>query len=214
MRRLLCFLLCTLLLMLASCSRPSGEHRPSDVLYQDDFSEDAGRWILESDLDATASHSGGELRLAIDSPNLIAWAELRGERFEDFTLEVDASQTAGPDNNSYGVIFRIQNPSAYYRFDISGDGYYAFLRRDESEGGRWVWITEDWQPSSAIRQGVNTNRIKIVAQDDLFQFFVNGEQLLEANDSAYHSGSIGLAAGAFQEPGVNVAFDNLIIKNP
>ena len=151
--------LCTAILMLMGCNRLTSERLPEGVLYQDDLDGDTGNWILESDLDANARFAEGQLQLEITSPNLIAWAELEDRQFGDFVLEVDATQLSGPDDNSYGIIFRVKNPSAYYSFDISGDGYYAVRRRDEADGGSWTRITEDWLQSNAIHQGASTNRI-------------------------------------------------------
>lgn len=204
------------LLLLAGCNRATstGDPLPDGVLYQDNFGTNTGDWLLESDLDANASYVDGRLQLEITSPNLIAWAELTERQFDDFELEVDASQLAGPEDNSYGVILRMENPSAYYRFDISGDGYYAFTRRDEDEGegGRWVWITEDWLESEAIHRGNSTNKIRIVAQESHFSIYVNGQLVTEADDDTYRKGLIGLNAGAFDEPGVKIGFDNLTIS--
>lgn len=206
--------LCTAILMLMGCNRLTSERLPEGVLYQDDLDGDTGNWILESDMDANARFAEGQLQLEITSPNLIAWAELKDQAFGNFVLEVDASQLGGPDDNSYGIIFRVKNPSAYYSFDISGDGYYAVRRRDETDGGSWTRITEDWLQSSAIHQGASTNRIKIVAQGSHFTFYVNDQQVAEADDDTYRSGAIGLNAGSFHEPGVRIGFDNLVITKP
>ncbi len=203
-----------IVLLLASCTRVTEEKLATGVLYQDDFAADMGNWVLESDLDASASYADGQLQLDITFPNLIAWAELVDHKFEDFVLEVDATQLGGPDDNSYGIIFRMENPSAYYRFDISGDGHYLVIRRDKEGGGQWVTITGDWLPSEAIHKGASTNKIKIVAQGSHFTFYVNGQQVAEADDDTYRSGAIGLNAGSFHESGVKIGFDNLTIKKP
>jgi len=201
------------LLLLAGCSLPTDEGLPIGVLYQDDFAADTGNWLLESDLDASASYAEGRLHQHVAAPNLIAWAELVDRQFTDFVLEVDATQVAGPDDNSYGVVFRLRGPSAYYRFDVTGDGYYTFIRRDEADGGRWTEII-DWTESLAIHRGASTNRIKIVAQGSHFGFYVNEQQVAEAEDGTYPSGAIGLDAGSFDEAGVQIAFDNLTIRQP
>ena len=210
------FVLFTLLFLLASCNRATSprEEMPEGILYQDDFATNDENWLLETDLAASSSFVDGRLQLDIASPNLIAWAELIDRKFDDFVLEVDATQLAGPDDNSYGVIFRMKNLSAYYRFDISGDGYYALSRRDEDggDGGHWTWITGDWLASPAIHQGTSTNKIKIVAEGSHFSFYVNNQLVAEADDSEYRSGLIGLNAGAFDQAGVSIGFDNLIVS--
>lgn len=206
-------LILSLILGLVGCSRGNESQLPVGVLFQDDFT-DGSNWILETDLAASAAVLDGQLLVVVDQANLITWAELEELRFDDFVLDVEATQVAGPDNNSYGVIFRMRGPSAYYRFDISGDGYFAFSRLDDEDGGRWVWITDDWLESSAIRTGASTNQIKIVARGATFEFFVNGQKVAQAEDDTYRSGAIGLDAGAFHEPGVQIAFDNLKISEP
>jgi len=43
---------------------------------------------------------------------------------------------------------------------------------------------------------------------------VNGELIAEASDSTFSNGDIGLIVGSFDEPGVDIWFDNLSVKNP
>jgi len=215
MRLFRCWLVCgAVLLLLIGCNRDNAEEElPAGVLLQEDFETNSGNWILESDMDAEATITGGQLQLVINSANLVAWAELSGRKYDDFVLEVDASQLAGPDDNSYGVIFRMKEQTEFYRFDVSGDGYYEFSRRNNDEINPWTSITE-WLASDAIHKGASTNQIKIVAQGSHFTFYVNGQQVAESDDDNYRSGTIGLDAGSFSEAGVQVAFDNLTISEP
>jgi hypothetical protein len=215
MRAVRLFLLIVgLLVVLTACGgQGAGQGLPAGTLYSHDFGENAGDWILESDMDANAVYESGQLVLQVNVPNLIAWAELADRRFTDFVLEIDAHQLSGPDDNSYGVLFRMRSPTAFYRFDISGDGYYEFSRRNDDATNPWTTIT-DWASSSAIEQGASGNRLKIQAQGSHFTFYVNDQLVTEADDTAYRSGGIGLDAGSFSEGGVRVAFDNLVISVP
>ena len=45
-------------------------------------------------------------------------------------------------------------------------------------------------------------------------FSVNGVELAEVQDSSYSRGDVGLYAGAFFEPDVEVHFDNLRVAAP
>jgi hypothetical protein len=199
---------------MAQCSVLPLATGANGALYRDGFDDSQSQWVLEADLEASARIADGQLLLNVLEPNLVTWAQLTDRTFGDFVLEVEATQVSGPNNNSYGVLFRVQDPTAYYRFDISGDGYYAVTRRDPTGGGRWTWLTGDWVPSTAIHQGASTNRIRVLAQGSHFVFWVNGEQLTEADDKTYSRGAIGLNAGSFDEPGVMVSFDNLTITKP
>jgi hypothetical protein len=45
-------------------------------------------------------------------------------------------------------------------------------------------------------------------------FLVNGETVAQVEDETYRSGDIGLYAGTFFEPGVEIHFDNLEVTAP
>ena len=192
-----------LVVLLVACG---GEQLP----WADDFSDPASGWQAESDASAEVGYHEGVMRILIRSPNRLAWASA-GRDFSDFRLAVEATQVAGPDDNEYGVLVRMQDPDHFYRFSISGDGYYLVNRYD---GEEWVALGGDWTPSDAIYRGAATNRLEVVCQGARMAFLVNGVQLVEVEDSSYSRGDIGLYAGSFFEPDVEVYFDNLTATEP
>ena len=192
-----------LVVLLVACG---GEQLP----WADDFSDPASGWQAESDASAEVGYHEGMMRILIRSPNRLAWASA-GRGFSDFRLAVEATQVAGPDDNEYGVLVRMQDPDHFYRFSISGDGYYLVNRYD---GEEWVALGGDWTPSDAIYRGAATNRLEVVCQGARMAFLVNGVQLVEVEDSSYSQGDIGLYAGSFFEPDVEVYFDNLTATEP
>ena len=192
-----------LVVLLVACG---GEQLP----WADDFSDPASGWQAESDASAEVGYHEGMMRILIRSPNRLAWASA-GRGFSDFRLAVEATQVAGPDDNEYGVLVRMQDPDHFYRFSISGDGYYLVNRYD---GEEWVALGGDWTPSDAIYRGAATNRLEVVCQGARMAFLVNGVQLVEVEDSSYSRGDIGLYAGSFFEPDVEVYFDNLTATEP
>lgn len=192
-----------LVVLLVACG---GEQLP----WADDFSDPASGWQAESDASAEVGYHEGMMRILIRSPNRLAWASA-GRDFSDFRLAVEATQVAGPDDNEYGVLVRMQDPDHFYRFSISGDGYYLVNRYD---GEEWVALGGDWTPSDAIYRGAATNRLEVVCQGARMAFLVNGVQLVEVEDSRYAQGDIGLYAGSFFEPDVEVYFDNLTATEP
>jgi hypothetical protein len=200
-------------LLVACGNQGSDQGLPAGMLYRHDFAEENDEWILESDMDANAAYENGQLVLRVNVRNLVAWAQLADRKFDDFVVEVDARQLAGPDDNSYGILFRMRSATAFYRFDISGDGYYEFSRRNDNDANPWTTIT-DWVQSPTIQKGASNNRLKIQAKGSHFIFYVNDQLVAETDDTTYRSGGIGLDAGSFSEGGVEVAFDNLIISEP
>jgi hypothetical protein len=48
----------------------------------------------------------------------------------------------------------------------------------------------------------------------MLTFYVNGFQIAQTQDAALSSGDIGLIAGTFGEPGVDILFDNFVVLQP
>ena len=192
-----------LVVFLVACG---GEQLP----WSDDFSDPAGGWQAESDASAEVRCYEGVMSLLVKVPNRLAWASA-GREFSDFRLAVEATQVAGPDDNEYGVLVRMRDADHFYRFSISGDGYYLVSKYD---GGAWEVLNGDWTSSDAIHLGAVTNLLEVVCQGATMTFLVNGVTLTQVEDSSYSRGDIGLYAGSFFEPGVEIHFDNLTVTEP
>jgi len=195
--------LVALMALLVACG---GEQLP----WADDFSDPASGWQAESDASAEVGYHEGVMRIVVKSPNRLAWASAERE-LSGFRLAVEATQVAGPDDNEYGVLVRMQDSDHFYRFSISGDGYYQVSRYD---GEEWVALNGDWTSSEAIHLGAATNLLEVVCQGATMTFLVNGTRLVQVVDNDYSRGDIGLYAGSFFEPGVEVHFDNLRVEAP
>ncbi len=194
--------------LLVACGAGGGE---AALPWTDDFSDATSGWRAESDATAEVGYADEVMRVMVSVPNSLAWASAERE-FSDFHLTVEATQAAGPNDNEYGVLARMQDPTHFYRFSISGDGYYQISAYD---GEAWEVLSgDDWLPSDAINQGTATNQLEVVAQGATMTFIVNGEQLAQVEDSRYDQGDIGLYAGSFFEPNVEIHFDNLRLTAP
>jgi uncharacterized protein (DUF2141 family) len=176
------------------------------ILYSDDFSDsNSGFATASSDPDeATLGYENGKYYITVLQKSIEKSSWLI-RSFRDFKLEVEAAEEGGPNDNNYGVVLRLLDKDNYYRFRISGDGYYGFSKR---ENGEWSEIIP-WTQSSAINIGRATNLIEAECNGDKFTFYVNGITLGGCTDSSFSSGNIGLVAGTFDEAGVQVGFDNL-----
>ena len=193
-----------LLALLVACSS-GGQSLP----WSDDFST-PGTWQAESDATAQVAVADGTLQIHIAVANQLAWAGA-GQDLRDFHLTVDASQVSGPDDNGYGVLARMQDSDNFYRFSISGDGFYMVSKFVD---GQQQLLGPNWTPSQAIRQGQATNTIEIICQGGTLTFIVNELLLAEVEDSQFSHGDVGLYAGTFYETGVEVQFDNLVLAEP
>ncbi len=204
--RILVYLLRSFLLVallgMASCA-PRAELETWDEPF-----DEIGTWQLSSDAAAETRIDDGHLLIHVREPGQVAWAAT-GKRFADFHLVVEATSIAGPEDNEFGILVRMDGDKHFYAFSISADGYARVARYAD---GQWTLLSPDWFPQPAIQQGMVTNRLELEARGADFTFLVNDERVAQVNDAALTQGNIGLYAGAFDEAGVQVAFDNLRIE--
>jgi hypothetical protein len=94
---------------------------------------------------------------------------------------------------------------------ITADGYAAIRKR--LQGGELTYIAE-WTESPVINQGDATNLLRAECVGDRLALFANGVLLLEVFDADLPAGDVGLLAGTFSEPQVEVLFDNFVVTAP
>jgi hypothetical protein len=177
--------------------------------FTEDFSNSNNGWKTASDETIKIGVQDGALHFTIDDLDTIAWSTPKDKRFGDFALEVDATQVDGPNDNTYGVIFRYQDDRNFYRLDISGDGYFAVFKRKD---GAWTKV-QDYVESAAVKQGNATNHLQVIAKGNQFTFNVNGETVKTFSDKDFPNGNIGVTAGTlFDNAGVHIAFDNIKVS--
>ncbi len=174
------------------------------LIYSDDFNDSETGWGEVFEPDTVRQYGGSRYHIIAKENDVFTWSKL-GRDFTDFVLEVDATQDEGPSNNSYGVLFRIEDAERFYRFGISGDGFY-FL--DKSVGSEWVPVI-DWTESPYINRGQASNRLKVTCAGPEITLHVNDQHLATVTDDSYDHGDIGLFAASFAEPNVHITFDNL-----
>ncbi len=208
-------LLILLAILFAACSAmevplPGGRK----ALFQDEFVQGyTGNWVLESDELGSSVIVPEQLLIELSAPNLVQYALLSEPTFSDFTLEVETRLVSGSPSSTYGVLFRMQSPEEFYRFEITADGMYL-LERHDPQGARYRFM-DDWRDAVAINQGIGaTNRLKVVADGPDIAVFVNDTLLEEVTDGSYRAGNIALDTGTFDAAGTQVSFDNVLVFPP
>ena len=212
-RTYLLFLVC--LSSMAACSGPTNPQAPDpDILFEDTFDGvSSGNWRTETDESGTTSIIDGAMVIEINAPNMLQYASLADEQFNEFDLGVDAAFMNSTSASTLGVLLRMAGPEDFLRFEITADGRYMVERLNP--GGGWTRYLDDWEMSPAIVTGFGAaNRLQVIAQGTEISFFANDELLLTLPDSPAVAGQIALDAGTFGAPGTRAAFDNLIIRKP
>ena len=183
-------------------SPPSG---PS-LLFEDDFDDPSSGWLEASDAEASQSYRDSKLFFQVQVADLVVW-DNAGVNLKDFVLEVEARQVSGGPENSYGALVRYVDDGNFYRFDLTGDGYFGASKLENEE-----WITlADWQLSEHVRPLGEANLIRIVCQGPRMTLYANGQELVSVEDDSFERGDVGLLASTLIAPNVEVEFDNLEI---
>jgi hypothetical protein len=204
------WLLLALALAAPACSTRTSAAGSSPALFEDDFASPATGWDRLQAAEGIMDYDGGGYRILVNALQVNFWSTPR-KPFADVRLEVDAGKLAGPDENRIGLICRYTGED-YYFLIMTSDGYYGIgIYQD----GRADLLGQNaMQPGPGIRTGLAVNHLRADCKGDLLALYANGQKLGEVHDPTLKDGDVGLLAGTFSQPGVDVIFDNFVVRKP
>ncbi len=197
-------LLTTLAAILAACGGAAS--------YEETF-DAPGDWRVESSSDVTGEVRDGVFDFMVTADELTSWTTAR-QNFSDGIFSVEATQVDGPDNNAYGLLFRLDDENDdFYAFQISGDGFVWIGRYRNGGAEETEPIVNDWWfESPVINQGSATNKLSVQAEGQNLIFFINDQEVGRVTDDAFSSGDIGLMVRTLGVGGVHIQFDNVMVS--
>jgi hypothetical protein len=199
-------ILILILLVVLALSACGGEQA-----YEETFDE-LGNWRTGNDADAVGRVVDGVYDMTVEADDVTIWTTA-GESFADGIFQVEATQVAGPDNNGYGMVFRLDDSKDdFYIFKISGDGYVWIGRYHSGGAEAEPLVGEWWFESPAVNRGVNQmNELRVNAEGGNMIFFVNNREVGRVTDNNFASGDIGLLVETLGQGGVQIQFDNFTV---
>jgi hypothetical protein len=217
MNRLVALFSFLIVLSLACSTTASTTSTPQDktalsgsVLFQDDFTRPRSGWDRFMTAEGTMDYDASGYRMLVNALNTNFWSTPH-KNFADVRIEVDAGKLGGPNENRIGLICRFTG-NDYYFFLISSDGFYGI---GIYTGGQAVLLGQsEMQANSNIKTGLAVNHLRADCVGNTLTFYVNGFQAASIQDDRLKSGDIGLLAGTFAQPGVDVIFDNFVALKP
>jgi hypothetical protein len=179
------------------------------VLFVDDFNDPPSGWGIWNRDGGSVDYLDGGLRFQVEDTYFDFWS-VAGKKFGDVQIDVEVLKRGGPDDNNFGIICRYQDEDNFYMLVASSDGYYGIAKL---KNGQYSMIgSEQLQYSDAILPGQAVNHLRGVCVGDALRLYANGVKLMEAQDGDFSSGDVGLVAGAYQESGVDLLFDQFVVK--
>ena len=189
---------------------PIPEAQAGETLFYDDFTNTATGWDRFTSADGTMDYDGSGYRFLVNALQANFWST-PGKSFRDVRLEVDVAKLNGPDENRIGLLCRFVENN-YYFFMVSSDGYYTI---GKYIGGNAIQLGQsEMQYNESIHTGLAVNHLRADCKGSTLIFFVNGTPVAKAEDSDLTEGDVGLLAGTFAQPGVDVIFDNFVVLQP
>ncbi|MBE2235920.1 MAG: hypothetical protein IAE85_20685 [Anaerolinea sp.] len=186
------------------------ELRANDPLYAESFRRTSDAWADEGDEDASFFVEEGAYHAQIEADGIAFWyvsPDVIDLNLTDYLVEVDVWAEQQVSEAEYGLLFRYQDDDNFYWFTIS-DGWYTVYKQVEDE---WTLLL-DWTESGAIAPEENDrNRLGALVNDNSAILLINDQMVAQVGDSSLSTGAAGVAAGAFGEGGLQVAFDDFII---
>ena len=184
---------------------------PGAVLFEDDFSDVPGNWGTWNRPGAVISYEKEGLRVMVSQTGADFWS-VAGKNFNDVSISVEATRLDGPTDNDFGVICRYQDRKNFYMFLVSSDGYYGIAKMKDDKHS--LIGIEQLQYSGSIRSAQTAHQLQADCVGSRLSLSVDGQRLLSVEDGDYSSGDVGVLAGAYSTPGVDILFDHFVVKQP
>lgn len=189
---------------------PTPAVKSGDLLFADNFADNSSGWERFTSAEGTMDYDGNGYRFLVNALQANFWST-PGKSFGDVQLEVDVAKLNGPDENRIGMLCRFTDGN-YYFFLVSSDGYYTI---GKFLGGNAIQLGQsEMQFDESIHKGLAINHLRADCVGNTLTFYVNGAQVAQAQDADLMQGDVGLLAGTFAQPGVDVIFDNFAVLQP
>lgn len=190
---------------------PTATKDPS-ILFSDDFSDAQSGWDTYSGEDITIEYTDGSYRMYLNQSNYY----IRSTIYRVYTnveIEADVRKKSGPVDGYFGLICRFKDPENFYVFAITSNGYYSIIKLINNE---WAMLgNAEWSLNEkVVKTGVQSNHLKATCKGNNLIFEVNGSILMDVIDTDLTVGDIGFYVGTYQAPGVEVLFDNFLVRKP
>lgn len=184
------------------------------VLFHDDFSNPSSGWDQTTVTDGSTDYANGGYRILVNTTSLAMWANPGQTLQNDVRIEVDATKSAGPDSNAFGIICRYNDKDNFYKFLVTSDGYAGISRLSNSNVTVISSPDGKLQTVNNINKGTASNHIRADCIGSTLTLYVNGNQVATASDSTLSGGDTGLFAQTYETGGVDILFHDFNVYAP
>jgi LSD1 subclass zinc finger protein len=183
----------------------------TNVLFQDDFSDPNSGWDVVHETDYILEYQNGAFHAYIGAQNggQSFWVK---DGFTDMSVQVQATQTNGPEDALVGVSCRYTQGAGGYSFEFSRDGTYGIYVYDQ---GSATALDENYSDPNTVNAD-GSNLIEGICEGTTLTLLLNGVPLMQVSDGTYSSGGAGLIVrtGYSGEAGIDELFNQFVVMGP
>ena len=190
-----------------------------NAVMTDDFSNPQSGWDVSTHSGGRSAYDNGEYQVVAEPQGVGVRFGYRSEAARDFVVEVNARLPEGRDDTAVYLGVRFKStagnaPGGYVRLIVGPNQRRAVLGVNTWNGSSWssprLAETTD---HPAIHQGSEPNRLGLKVKGTTFVAYVNGTEVLAAEDGTYPDGG-GLVLGVIGPRGTatEARFDDLVVS--
>ncbi len=190
---------------------PTEETRPGlgQAITTDTF-ENPALWSVRESDSSSVIVANGRITLAISQPRLYLFSLRSEPLLTNFYAEINATTSLCQGPDEFGLLFRAQGTSDYYRLVLACD---RTVRLERVQGGA-IALLQQRLPSGDVPPGSPGQvRIGVWAVGSELRFFLNGHFQFGLNDPVYKFGTLGVFARSGGENAVTITFSDLTIQD-
>lgn len=183
------------------------EHAGEGVLF-DDFVDNRNDWYVGDYTHGRVDILDGQLVFNVDKEQTYIFTYMP-EMYADLIMVVDVQVLQAAGDGDFGFMCGYVDDQNYTVLEISEDGYYAIwaLVNDEE-----IYLV-DWEYSDMIPSSGAFTMAAYCGADG-FALAVNDTLLADVDASNYSPGRVGLFTGTWNQPNIQVGFEEFMILEP
>jgi hypothetical protein len=183
---------------------PTRESNP--ILFQDDFSNPKSGWDRASQGGNSTDYTDGKYRITLATPQQDIWANPYQYFDQDIIVAVDAWQNPSTIQAAYGIICGYSDVNNFYALTVNSGGYVEIFRYEQ--GKRITLFSTDNQAGIDPEH----NHLEAMCIANQLSLWVNGNIVGEVEVTEFTYGDVGLIVSSFDAAGIEIDFDNFVVK--
>jgi len=185
------------------------------VIFADHFDQTTSKWWTGQYEDKFGEYrvviTNGVYRFEMQSREGFYWLEVpKHSAPGDFSLTVDARQTAGSPRHDFGVVFGLKDDRTFYYFAVDNTQWFTLW---QVTNGEWASVV-DWQAAPALH-AEGFNRLTVNVSGKSIDLFINDQPVARYAAATPLRGKAGVIFNLYGPDKQAVfEFDNFEVRAP